>query len=90
MKARHVAALALVGWYLMVPTTDQAIPLSEWQMANRFDRAADCEGSRKVFFDAGMKRMKDARDDAERTFGVLMTKATCIPSDDPRLQKPPK
>lgn len=86
MKLRHAAVLALVGWYLMVPNTDQTAPLSKWQIANRFDRAADCEGSRKVFHDAGLERMKNARDDAEKTFGLLMAKATCVSSDDPRLR----
>ena len=51
MNARHVAALALVGWYLMVPpdvfnqrwTIDQDAPLSKWQMNGSFDSAQNCQ-----------------------------------------------
>ncbi len=87
MKLRHAAALALVGWYLMLPTTDQVAPLRRWQIANTFELKSDCEASRKEFFDNGVKRMKNARDNEEMVFGALMAKATCIPTDDPRLKE---
>ncbi|MGO9056161.1 MAG: hypothetical protein ACLQU2_02055 [Candidatus Binataceae bacterium] len=53
MKLRHAAALALVGWYLLIsPTTDQnqadlEAPLSKWQNAGSFDSASDCEAIRR-------------------------------------------
>ena len=46
---RHTAALALVGWYLIVPnplldgSPDTNAPLSAWTQSGLFDRAADCE-----------------------------------------------
>lgn len=90
MKLRHAAAIALVGWYLMLPAGDETAPLSNWQIANTFERAADCEASRKEFYEVGMKRMKNAKSDQERVFGMLMAKATCVTTDDPRLKESSK
>ena len=48
MKPCHAAALALVGWYLILPrvlpngATDIKAPLSEWEQSGVFDHAADC------------------------------------------------
>ena len=51
MKPRHAAALALVGWYLMVPTPYgssslryvENLPLSKWTIFQSFDSADACE-----------------------------------------------
>jgi len=49
MKSRHAAALALVGWYLMLPLVNPdaspatALPLSQWTQASSFDHAEDCK-----------------------------------------------
>jgi hypothetical protein len=46
MKSCHPAALALVGWYLMVPPTkdandiDPSVPLPKWVVLRAFDTAA--------------------------------------------------
>jgi hypothetical protein len=48
MCPRHVVALALVGWYLMVPPSAlppgvaYKEPLSKWQIVRGFDTADDC------------------------------------------------
>jgi len=48
-KTRHAAALALVGWYLMVPPTENAnhidpfVPLSKWVVLRAFDTATACD-----------------------------------------------
>ena len=56
MNLRHAAALAFVGWYLMVsPSTlksypnpvDKTQPLSRWQKARRFDSEHDCHRALK-------------------------------------------
>ncbi len=86
MKLRHAAAFALVGWYLMLPATDQDAPISQWQIGNTFERESDCEASRKEFFATGTNRMKSAKNDSERVFGMLMAKATCVEASDPRLK----
>jgi hypothetical protein len=53
MSFRHAAALALVGWYLIVPPSPYGsdgdtrplsqIPLSEWRTQHVFDSAQDCD-----------------------------------------------
>src|SRR5258707_542280 len=53
----HAAALALVGWYLMVPPhihrngqvlvgVERSAAIREWEISNSFDTAADCEEER--------------------------------------------
>ncbi len=49
MKLRHVAALALLGWYLMIPPQSldgkrvlDDLPLSKWDSALGFDHAEVC------------------------------------------------
>jgi hypothetical protein len=57
MSLRHVVALALVGWYLMVPPFSAKNvfydrPLSDWQAVENYSTKTECEeckrdGSRK-------------------------------------------
>jgi hypothetical protein len=54
MHHRHAAALALVGWYLMVPQPDAPgkapnanAPLSQWNQMGAFDNASNCEKERE-------------------------------------------
>jgi hypothetical protein len=59
MKLRHAAALALVGWYLMVPpgtskdapdqplTFDGSAPLSKWKIVGSYDSASGCDDGKK-------------------------------------------
>lgn len=50
-KSRHVAALAFVGWYLMMPpdsakiphSVDLTAPLSRWSVVVTFDTSEHCE-----------------------------------------------
>lgn len=70
MKPRHAAALALVGWYLMMPpvTSDGRIqkdaPLSRWYIFSNFETKEECEKARQV------------------SSGLTI----CVASDDPRLK----
>ena len=46
-KRRHAAALALVGWYLMIPPIhggdfNENAPISRWKVAGSYDIAAEC------------------------------------------------
>ncbi len=51
VKRRHVAALAFMGWYLMMPpdstkvphSVDSAAPLSRWSIVVSFDTSESCE-----------------------------------------------
>lgn len=85
MKTCHAAALALVGWYLLVPPQtrtwwigaeryDNAAPLNRWTIEQSFDRAEACETAR-------LNTQQQAGDGA-----VRMNHAACVASNDPRLK----
>ena len=87
MKPRHAAALALVGWYLMMAptsrnpqtdsfTVDLNAPLSAWQMVSSHYSAADCELAER-----------DLVDTARFYPNVIAFYTLCVPSDDPRLME---
>jgi len=62
MKLRHAAALALVGWCLILPPivyppqsngpthVEQNAPLSQWRVWRRFDSQKDCEEALQLGF----------------------------------------
>ena len=51
LKSRHLAALAFVGWYLMMPPdsskiphdVDSDTPISRWVVVTSFDTEDNCE-----------------------------------------------
>src|ERR1019366_1831005 len=52
MTIRHAAALALVGWYLMIPPLDstgthRTPPISLWATLKVFDTAVECSAAMK-------------------------------------------
>jgi hypothetical protein len=97
MKLRHAAALALLGWYLMLPPriVDRFYPdapLSQWKRFGQTEYAnkEQCEAERESLRD----RVKDV--DAEklpperytaRTMVRGLNAVQCIASDDPRLKE---
>ena len=57
MKPRHAAALALVGWYLMVPPPDNlTAPISAWEVAASYDTGKHCSLEQQRFFDKAIKQ----------------------------------
>jgi hypothetical protein len=90
MNLRHTAALALMGWYLMVPDqlhffhpgSDREPPLFQWRLLGGFDSAAKCQ--------AQIKKMLDVFNDPHHGgYGEPWTRwdhAQCVASDDPRLR----
>ncbi len=49
MNLRHAAAVALVGWYVMLPPLNEATgkierlaPLSAWEQFTEFDSSSEC------------------------------------------------
>ncbi len=85
MKPRHAAALALVGWYLMMPPwyNDEKeprlnAPIAAWEILGSYDSADQCmrelvELANKAFARSTPKERSE--------FGV-----NCIATDDPRLK----
>jgi hypothetical protein len=90
VNPRHAAALALVGWYLMVPDQlhqfhpdpdSREYPLFQFRLLGSFDSAAKCH--------AQIKRMLDIYNDPNHGHGEPWTwwnHAQCVASDDPRLR----
>jgi hypothetical protein len=87
MKIQHVVALALMGWYLIVPPTtrtwwvgpersDNAAQLSRWTIEQSFDKAGVCETA----------RLATQQKSGDSTVGK--GNALCVSSDDSRLNLP--
>jgi hypothetical protein len=83
MNSRHAAAVAFVGWYLMLAPADYdpdlvhpPPALSRWYISESFDRADECERVRM----ATLKRYSGK----ERLTEELSQ--LCVASDDPRLK----
>jgi hypothetical protein len=87
MNLRHAAALALIGWYLMIPPRtahdqqafDDQAPIARWFVFSAHDAAHECEGAKFLNREAHKQTadpMKPALDSAQ-----------CIATDDPRLKE---
>jgi hypothetical protein len=66
MKPRHAAALALVGWYLMMPPVDvqgerASIPFAQWTKVGIFNSAAVCKSEME-------KQRASAQDTLDKKF----------------------
>jgi hypothetical protein len=95
VKGHHAAALALVGWYLMVPpnssiyTLDVKAPISKWKDFKVFDSARQCESALAEY------RAKFDRDEGDalpavRAEGIEEFRvAQCVSTEDPRLKGVP-
>jgi hypothetical protein len=95
MNSRHAAALALVGWYLMVPPLTPGggphevlfhAPLSKWEVGEGHDTKAECEVSLRE----SVKNMdRDANACEVGSCAVQVVEyahGRCMASDDPRLK----
>jgi uncharacterized membrane protein YccC len=101
MKLGHTAALALTGWYLIAPPdmpseTKPLPPLSQWEVRQTFDTAAQCERELIKQLDAAKAARKAEAAESERenpngeTRSWHLTFYTteyqkCVATDDPRL-----
>jgi len=88
MKPRHAAAIALVGWYLILPQTGRDYPmgnldapLSQWLKRPTTYRDKDeCEHV--------LDRHRRLTNSKNKQIAVNFYKqARCIPADDPRLKE---
>jgi hypothetical protein len=90
MKPRHVAALALVGCYLIGPpiaklTVEPGTPLSAWRILHTYDSVAACKKALPTYRKYMQSRTwpsQTATDAAHQVASALM----CIATDDPRLK----
>lgn len=101
MKPRHAAALALVGWYLMLPPTagvpgfplqrtpNDNAPLSKWTVLQAYDSAAACNARQSTLFKHAERRAAthSSHSSELREWRDELAASQCIASDDPRLAK---
>jgi hypothetical protein len=101
-QIRHAAALALVGWYLMLPPLGSSeknfpvasdAPIVQWTNSGSFDSAKECEIERKKLSTDADKRAAEAArgpTDTNQALAVGVAGAerlaTCIETTDPRLK----
>jgi len=94
MTLRHAAALALVGWYLMIPPiktdrhglldADWHAALSQWTTIQAYDTATGCKQDRAKFL---LKAMEDIKPtDTSVAWETAWDHSQCIATDDPRLR----
>jgi hypothetical protein len=97
MNLRHAAALALVGWYLLVPPLssdlsrfDISAPFSKWTLLTSTDTADRCteiksKWSTTKFGDVWVNHHYPA--EARKTARLALHQSECIATDDPRLME---
>ena len=94
MKLRHAAALALVGWYLMMPPArpqtrvpvDLDAPLSKWTVDSSYDTAAECRREIEFAKQTDARLAGDAPNEGLRLAIAGLVHGQCISTDDPRLK----
>jgi hypothetical protein len=95
VKPRHAAALALVGWYLMVAPRDPdylfmtSAPLTKWAITKSFDTAEECEKERTeevhqadrsgTYWYFDTKKRENVGSPAKYAY-------LCVATNDPRLK----
>ena len=96
MKRRHAAALALVGWYLMVPpfrTCSECshyfqpnplnAPFDKWAIVDTFDTVAECKKDLLEY----LQKAREWKDKDWPSVHYVATYGRCIATDDPRLKE---
>lgn len=94
MNLRHAAALALVGWYLMLPPLlrdrrdwNTGAPLSQWTIIKSFHTRKDCRvHTHEALEEYSSLHFRDAN--APIPTPEYEGICRCIASDDPRLNEP--
>jgi hypothetical protein len=84
----HAAALAPMGWYLMVPPplshspkNAQIVPLSRWTRAGAFQSEESCDMKRTA-----ISKLDPALGDHRGLPPEEVYDAQCVAVDDPRLK----
>jgi hypothetical protein len=96
VNPRHAAAVALVGWVLLVPPiagvpfrVDRTAPPIEWRIDSAFDTAELCEAARKRMSDSMAAKLKGQTIEPGRSAMVELTQvyAKCVATGDPRFKE---
>ena len=98
MKAPRCAAVALVGWCLMLAphhgriskSFDYDAPLSKWQKGETYDSKAACESARKTqiserqdkYYEVSSRQTKKVLQNAI----YRLRRGQCVSTEDPKLK----
>jgi len=95
MNANHLAGVALVAWYLMVPPPvntpykiDTEAPLASWKVHQSFQTEQDCKQSlaaAKSKYNQTATASIGTIKRGSRAFALQMVFGQCVRSDDPGL-----
>jgi hypothetical protein len=89
MQIRHAAALALAGWYLMIPLPDHPeASIKYWAQYGAYETVKQCGEAQTKLYEKS--EGSDLRAPAGGRYSTEELKAAfrgsvCISSDDPRL-----
>ncbi|MGA7873129.1 MAG: hypothetical protein WCA22_19750 [Candidatus Binatus sp.] len=94
MNPLHATALALVGWYLMVPPLERFpngweafdfnAPLSQWDRWDSYYTARECSDVDRNLIERSQSILHiDPQNEAANAY----LQARCMASDDPRLKE---
>ena len=93
MNLRDAAALALVGWYLMMPTPAPETfmkvtpPIGHWDHFGSYDSEKDCDHALDEIYRRsereGFEMKGFSPEDVRRSWAL----AQCISTDDPRFNE---
>jgi hypothetical protein len=95
MKLRHAAALALIGWALMMPPprpvgdhfeTNFSAPLSKWSTVRTFDLQSQCEAAREAYQQKPTGNLVILLGAAEAQATTTTKASRCVADNDPRLK----
>ena len=91
MNRRHAAALALVGWYLMVPPTSNgtpaiADPLSRWEIKESYDTSVECQSNLYLVVKQALTDLQKPMIQDKKNLVLQFSSAICVASDDPHLK----
>ena len=88
MNPRHMAALTLVSWFLVIPPNTNLsrqweVPLSQWQVYKTFDTGKECVSN---LMDIQSRIIHDYKGKSLPLSTRPLVLGQCVASDDPRLK----
>lgn len=96
LRVCHYVALAVIGWYLMVPPPDVATgaartsaPYSEWLQGEHFETIGECQKFKEQVTKDGPAAYRTSGVDDRRLQRLVAgdRAARCISDDDPHLKE---
>jgi hypothetical protein len=88
MNIRYTAALALVGWYLLVPLPQYPdAPRSMWPNVGSYDTAQECEADQYRLIERVLHSDFQLPGVSLQQTREVTNESECIATDDPRLAK---